>query len=138
MFDVSSFDTRTASEAGVAMEILHPKTGLPMMDAAGAKITITLMGPSSAKSIELNRQMALRRAEMAGRGITMSDADFDAERTQFLSAMTVGWTFDQMDGQAFTFTPDNAARFWADKRWVWLADRAWRSAQADGNFLAAS
>lgn len=135
MFDVSQLDTRAASEAGVAMKILHPKTGLPIMDSLGASVTITLRGPNSEVSRNKQRELQLRRTDMARRNIELDDAYFSRERYEFLSAVTMGWTFDTMDGQPFPFTPANMEKFWADERWEWVQGQAFNYAQQGGNYL---
>ncbi|MGI4796931.1 MAG: hypothetical protein ACRYG8_23345 [Janthinobacterium lividum] len=134
-FDVTQFDTRTASEAGVAMPILHPRTGSPMLGADGNPVTITLLGPSSAVYKTMSRASQLRRADMSARGVKMTDEDFEADRETMLVALTKGWNFDTMGGQPFAFSQSNARSFYADKRWEWVTVAAWRFINEDGNYL---
>ena len=138
MFDIASFDTRTASEAGLAMPILNPKTGLPFVDPDGKAVSVTLLGPNSAKSKDAKREAQLRRADFATRNVRMTEEEFDAERHAFLTAVTIGWSFDTRDGKPFPFSPDNCSALWSDKRWDWVALQAWAFAHEDGNYLPLS
>ena len=134
-FDVSQLDTRTLSEAGVPMPIKHPRTNAPILGKDGKPVTITLLGPNSAKAKAVNRELQARRADFAARGVKMEPKDFERERFDLLVALTTGWTFDQLDGKPFPFSPDNLRAFWADQRWEWLQSEAWQWCQSDGNYL---
>lgn len=135
MFDVASLDTSVKSEAGVAMPILHPRTGAPMLRADGTPVTITLLGPNCATSKAISRQLQQRRTDFAARGVKYADDDFARERFDLLVAVTRGWTFDLIDAKPFPFSVENARVFWADKRWDWLQNQAFAFTREDGNFL---
>ena len=135
MFDVSQLDTRANSEAGIAMKILHPKTGVPILDDKMQPVTVTLRVPNSEVSRNKQRELQLRRTDMARRNIDLDDAYFSRERFEFLTAVTMGWTFDTMDGQPFPFNPGNMDKFWADERWEWVQGQAFSFAQQGGNYL---
>ncbi len=137
-FDIAQLDTRTASDAGVAMPILNPRTAAPMLGADGKPVTITLLGSASSVFKTMQRASQLRRADMTARGVKMTDEEWEAERQQFLVALTKGWTFDSMAGQPFPYSPDNARTFYADKRWEWVTNAAWRFVNEDGNYLPSS
>ena len=138
MFDVASLDTRTLSEAGVAMPILNPRNQQPMLDSAGNPVTVTLLGPNSEKSKAVFRGIQTRRADFAAKGVRMTEADFDRERFDALVALTIGWTFTAIAGQPFPFSAENARILWADKRWDWLQTSAFVFCQQDGNYLPSS
>lgn len=137
MFDVKALDTRTASEAGVDMPVLHPRDRAPIIDTeTGANVTIRLRGRNSDTFRTQQRELNKRRAEFQSRGVIMTDDDFMRERVDMVCACTLGWTFSQMDGAEFPYTPDNVRRFWADRRWTWLLDNAWAFLTEEGNFLS--
>lgn len=138
MFDIAKLDTRSQSEAGVAMSIAHPRTGAPILDDAGKPVTITLQGPNSQAFKTMLRGLQLRRVEMAGRGVKMLEADFDRERFDTLVAVTVGWSFDELDGKSFPFSPENCRLFYSDSRWDWVISQAYGWCQQDGNYLPSS
>jgi hypothetical protein len=123
-FDLSSLDTRTRAIAGVDMPILHPRTGAPMMREDKAPVTIKLLGPQSDVSRAIRREISQRRIDMEGRGITYTDDDFMRDRQDILVACTVDWTIEDLDGQPFPFSPENARKLWADNRWLWLSTAA--------------
>lgn len=134
-FDIAQLDTRTRSEAGQPMELLHPRSGAPILGADKKPVTITLLGPNSEKSRAVNREMAQRRADKASRGVKMEPEDFERERFDVLTALTVGWTFDMLDGKEFPFNDENCRAFWSDGRWAWVQTQAWGFCQGEGNFL---
>ena len=138
MFDLAQFDTRTLSEKGVEMPVLNPKTGSPFLDDKFKPVTITLLGPNGEVSRVKQRELALRRADMERRSIQLDEDYFQRERHEFLTAVTIGWSFDSMGGAPFGFSAENAARLWADERWPWLQVQAWNFAQQAGNFLPLS
>lgn len=135
MFDIAQLDTRLRSENGVAMPILHPRSGAPLLDDKGAPVTITLLGPNSPALKSVVRTLQLRRAEMANRGVKMIEADYDRERFDTLMGVTIGWSFDTVDGKPFLFSTENARSFWQDGRWDWVVAQAYSYCQADGNYL---
>lgn len=135
MFDVAKLDTSVKSDAGVAMPILHPRTGVAMVRDDGTAVTITLLGPNCATSKAINRQLQERRTGFAAKGVKMADDDFMRERFDMLVAVTRGWTFDLIDAKPFPYNAENVRVFWADKRWEWLQDQAWGFCRGDGNYL---
>lgn len=137
-FDISRLDTRALSDAGVAMPILHPRSGAPMLGSDGLPVTITLLGPNCATFKKVQRELQTRRTDAAARGIKLTDQDLDRERFDMLVAVTTGWTFDTFDGKPFPFTPDNLRAFWSDKRHEWVQFQAWAWCQQDGNYLPSS
>ncbi len=138
MFDIANLDTRTRSEAGVQMPLINPRSGAPILDDAGAPVTISLLGPNSAKFKEVMRKLQLRRVDMGSRGVKMAEEDFERERFETLVAVTVGWSFDKLDAKDFAFSPENARIFWSDGRWDWVRSQAHAFCQQDGNFLPSS
>lgn len=135
-FDIASMDTRSKSEAGVAMPILHPKTLAPILNSDNKPVTITLKGRDSTAFTNAQREMNQRRADMEGRGIPYDDDSFDRDRLMLICACTVDWNFDSMDGQSFPYSEDNARKLWSDGRWKWLLIRAFDFVTQVGNFLA--
>jgi hypothetical protein len=135
MFDLASLDTRTRSEAGVPLTLVHPKTRGPVTRADGSVVTVTLLGRCSDTHRDKSRELAERTAEMASRGIRQSRDEREADDAELLVACTKGWTIDKMDGQDFPYSPENARRLWTDTRFLWLRDQAVNHVLTDGNFL---
>jgi hypothetical protein len=137
MFDISSLDTRTRSEAGVPMIVVHPKTRGPVARADGTTVFITLLGRCSDTYRDKQREIAERNAETAARGIRQSRDEREQDDVELLVSCTKSWTIDQMDGEGFPCTDANARRLWSDTRFLWLRDQAIAHIQTDGNFLPA-
>jgi hypothetical protein len=135
MFDLASLDTRTRSEAGVPMTVVHPKTRGPVSRADGTVVTITLLGRCSDTYRDKQRELNERNAEMASRGIRQGRDEREQDDIELLVACTRAWTFDQLDGVDFPCTPENARRLWGDTRFLWLRDQSISHIQTDGNFL---
>lgn len=134
-FDISKFDTRNKSEAGVEMKIFSPVTGKPFTDSDGKEITITLRGRNSRQYKDAQRVVVERRIERQARGVNSTPADLQQDDADILAACTVTWTFTEMDGQPFPPTPENATQFWHSERFPWIVDQASRFIANDGNFL---
>lgn len=134
-FDLTKLDTRAKSEAGVDMKIFHPSTLAPIMNDEGKPITITLKGRNSAAYKTAFRTVQERGRERQARGVRANEEEIRADEIEFLSAVTVGWTFTELDGQPFPFNQDNSRRLWSDERFTWILEQATRFAANDGNFL---
>jgi hypothetical protein len=135
MFDIASLDTRSRSEEGVPMTLVHPKTRGPVPRADGSTVNITLLGRCSDTYREKQRELAEKAAEKASRGIRRSREEIEQDDIELLVACTRDWSIDSMDGQPFPFSKDNARRLWGDTRFLWLRDQAVAHVQTDGNFL---
>lgn len=137
-FDISAFDTLTASQAGTPMPLLNLRTGAAYLRADGSPVTITLLGRASDVYRAQQRTLQERRADRNARGITLTPDDSAQEDGQLLAACTVAWTIDEMDGQQFPFSADNARLLWTDPRFIALRDRGVRWILDDGNFMPTS
>lgn len=115
--------------AGVMMQLLGP-SGEPIFDAEGKEVGVIIRGRNSSQGLEAMRLNGNRRLEQARRtgSSTVTVEAGESELTEVLVACTVGWTFDQLNGEPFPYSPENARRFWSDDRF-----RRWRS-QADDFF----
>jgi hypothetical protein len=135
-FDLTQLDTRTKSAAGVPMTIINPKTGGPVLDSDGNPVTITLRGRNSQEHKNVFRVIQDRRLDRAARGVRLTEDEQRQEEAEFLTALTVDWTFTELDGQPFPPTAENFRKFWIDERFTWILEQATRFAANDGNFLA--
>lgn len=135
MFDLAKLDTLTASEAGVAMQVIHPKTKEPVKGADGEVITITLLGRASDAAQAAVRRARDRANERLQQGRRSTPEDAERDMIDLLVSCTKAWTFDSLDGQPFPCTPGNAELLWRDPRFRWLREQALIFIQDDGNFL---
>jgi hypothetical protein len=136
-FDIARFDTRTRAEAGAEMVILRPAPPYaPFLDDDKKPLSLSLKGRNSTAYKAIQRELQMRNADRSARDITRTDEDEQRDRFDVLVAVTAGWSFDQMDGQPFAFSPENVRKLWADNRWDWLQTQALNFVNAEGNFLA--
>lgn len=135
-FDIAQLDTRTRAISGVDMPIVHPRSGAPILRSDGSPVTIRFLGPASDARKAISKEVTKRRLDMEARGIQYSDDDWTRDSQEILSNVTIGWTIEMFDGQAFPYSPDNARRLWADQRWLWLRQTAMTFINQEANFLA--
>lgn len=115
-FDLNDIDTKKLSEAGVALQIKR-LDGTPLVNAAGESVTITLLGPDSAKYRALTRESIKKRLDRRVQGaadVTMDDLDqIERETIEILVVCTVGWTGVRTpEGETIACTQDNARRLY--------------------------
>jgi hypothetical protein len=135
-FDLIKLDAKTLSMTGKPMKIFHPRSAQPIVDDAGQEVTITLKGKYSDEYKAAMRVVSDRARDRAARGVQITPEENKREEVDILTAVTVGWTFDQLGGVPFPFTPENARVLWSDERFAWVFEQATRFAANDGNFLA--
>ena len=136
MLDFASLDTCKLAEAGVPMQIRHPKTGTLVLRSDGEPTTITLMGRGSQTYEDVQRRIQDRRVERQAQGIRLTPDDLKAEDTDILIACTKDWNIEEMDGAPFPCTPQHIAKFWSDRRFPWLREVAINFITQHANFLA--
>lgn len=136
MFDLATLDTKTRSDQGVDMPIIHPGSKQPLRDDEGQPITIRLLGRTADRYRQQTRDIQEQRARRAAGGVKTTLEDIERENIDTLTACTVGWQGLSLDGQVFPYTVDNARRLWSDGRFIWLRDQAMNFIAEDGNFLA--
>lgn len=134
----------TRTEEGAPFLIRHPRTGLLIYNEKKQPLSITFLGQHSDRFRDIMRGIQLRRAEFRNNALTLNpgnpeplpQATIDAENTELLAGCTVNWTIETMFGEPFPFSPENAQRLYADRRFFWVRDPALSFIQSDGNFLA--
>lgn len=144
-FDFASV-ALTRTDTGSPMPIRHPATGLPMLDEHKKPVTISFLGQYSDIFRETMRAIQVNRAEFHNEAraanplkpAPLPQDKIDEENVTILTSCVVGWTIPSLDGQPFPFTPENAARLFTDRRFIWLRDPALAFIQGDGNFLSDS
>lgn len=106
-FDIGQFDSVTASDAGVDMQLIHPVTG-PVFDKDKKKVTIKLGGTDSPRIKALVRaRMKERRDETEAVPVTPEKAE--AWAIDDLLDFTLGWSDNwEYQGKPLPFSRDNA------------------------------
>lgn len=138
MFDVSDFDTVSASEKGAVMVVRHPADGVPLTDASGAEVTLVLAGQDSERCRSARRAAANRRLkdQVAGLRSQVTREEIENDNLEVLVACTLGWSGMVEAGVALTFSADNARKVY--KRLPWLAEQAEAFIQDRAVFLKPS
>lgn len=137
MFDIAAMDIATGSDAGAPMELIDPVRKTVLKDEKGDKVTITLLGINSQVARDTNRRLANATLDKQARGISVGNRieEAEEEQTEVLTACTVGWSFTELDGKPFPFTPENARKFWADRRFKHIRDQATGFIRDTANFM---
>jgi hypothetical protein len=125
------------SEEGSPMTIIHPRDRKAQLLADGkTPMTITLLGRESEPFRRALRQIQLNRAELQQDRRAMGEEDLYGEDTDTLVACTIDWNIPKYEGQKpFPCTAVNIRKFWADRRFRWLRERALAFIIDDANFL---
>jgi hypothetical protein len=100
-------DTITLSEKGVALPILRPDTGQPLINDLGQAVTITVYGPDS--KIYAKSEREAQKARVAA-SMRAEEVDDESMRVDLLARVTKSWTgiADKKGGQV-NCTPEVAA-----------------------------
>jgi|SRR5580700_7940285 hypothetical protein len=136
-FDLGS-QRATLMDAGAPMQLTGPSGNL-LYDEDNKPVTITLRARNSRAGLMADRAAGNRRLETArkqGKFETTVEGN-EAEGTETLVGLTMGWTFKVLDGKPFPYTPENARAFWSDDRNVrWRRD-ALEFIASEANFMNA-
>jgi hypothetical protein len=132
MFDILAIDTKTPSEKGSFMPMLHPVSGEKLRDSDGKEVGVFLRGRFSDAFAAARKENLDRRVELAAAGKKHSEDD---EIAHLVAACTTGWTWTELDEAPFKYSPENAQKFWADPRFKLHADLALQFIVDLGNFM---
>lgn len=135
MFDVAKLDAATGADKGSLLTVTHPGTKQPALDDDGKPITLRLFGGYSRQAEEARSVNAEKRADLMLAGIKVPREVQEGWNADFLAACTGDWSFDQLDGQPFPYSPDNAKRLWRDRRFGALAEQALTFIAQPANFM---
>jgi hypothetical protein len=117
MFDLSTLDTRGASERGAVLTLKHPVTGDELRTKNGESVTITLLGIDSEKSEALQREVqrkALKRAGFKKR----TPEQIENEGLNLLAGLTVAWTNVGRGDEELPCTTENAKAIYKEFPWI--------------------
>lgn len=110
-FDIGGFDSRTLSEAGIDMQLVHPVTGPVFDDSVPPKpVTIKLGGPDSPRIKALLRaRFKERQADATAKGETLTIEKAEEFAVEDLLDFTLGWSDNwEHQGKPLPFSRDNA------------------------------
>lgn len=150
MLDLSQLDTSKSADAGVAVEILHPVTRVPL----GVRILVFGTDSEIYRSHLRRRQNRTMERAKRGRGQAVTAEELENESTDLLVACTKGWEADVVEGDgeektvttvaAIPFgaegllpcTPENVRRIYAHPGFRWLREQVDAEIGDRANFLA--
>lgn len=145
-FDLSSVGL--AVETGRPMILRHPATGAVLRNQDGSPVSILLLGQYSEtfrvkmRAIQLNRpnvrEQLKREIPNFGDNDPLPVQAVEDEDTELVCACTCGWTIEQLDGQRFEFSPENARKLWWDPRFAHYRAAALGFIMGDRNFFGGS
>lgn len=143
-FDMASL-ALVPMEEGKPMVLRSPTTGKPLLNSAGVEVSITLLSQHSEMFRVAMRNVQMSRVPYRAQ-LKKEQPDYpddapmplerlDEEDVDLLTAVTRGWTIDQMDGQPFPFTHQNVRKLWSDPRFVHYRQYAMSFITVDRNFF---
>jgi hypothetical protein len=119
--------------------LLHPITQQPIRDTEGKEAYIDHYSADSEIARKHQRAVQRRRLAMRGR-LKITPEELEAEATEVLAALTVGWYLVDFKGQAINteFTHEHARELYSDPTITWLREQIDESAADRGNFSQGS
>lgn len=119
---LAELSTKTTAETGVPIEIIHPKTNLPL------GITIVVCGSDSETFKKMQRKQLNRRMERSarnrGRQLQLTAEELEAESLDLLVACTKSWNekgrpeLEFNPGELLPCTPENVRRLYEELPWL--------------------
>lgn len=130
-------NTQEKAEKGIEIEILHPKTNVPL------GIFITVLGTDSETYRQISRKNQNRRLESVRRGrpSTQSAEEIELEAINTMAACTVSWRTGDVPKlelepkKMFECNFENAKKLYSDPGFTWLRDQVNQEGGDRANFL---
>lgn len=90
--DLAQFDTVAAAETGAFMQLLHPSTGIGLVDGEQKPIGITFAGADSERARKYTRRMQNRRLAMSSqRRGKITAEEIEDEGLGLIAACAISW-----------------------------------------------
>jgi hypothetical protein len=140
-FDLDDMDTTTLSESGVAFQIMRlDRPSEPLRNRDGSAVTVTVLGPDSAK-YRHHQNIALRKriedAAASGTGIANVDSEESlSQAINLMAAITTDWTFKNAANQPIPCTHEAAVALYT--QFPSIRDQIDQKVSRRSNFLRAS
>lgn len=126
MLDLKDLNVSAAASRGAFIELEHPVTGEPLMDADGKPYGIEGLGEDSAEVRKIDRKHADKRAEKMRKGnidAALKQDALEQDRIERLTVATKSWYLPPLNGETLPFTPANARRVYGGEDLAWIADQ---------------
>ena len=118
--------------------LYHPATGQPLLNGDGSEMTVTIYGPYSAHYKKIEREQQNRRfarAQRAGRMVTMTAEQLEAEQFEMLVKNIAAWNITLGEAPE-PFSVETARE--ALTEFPWVRDQVMTAFGDTGAFLAPS
>lgn len=136
--DLSTLDTRAASDAGAALHLRHPVTDLPLYDEETKEpVTITLLGRDSAEWRQAEKAQAARRIERlqrTGRSVSTAEEQ-EAEAVEMYALATKTWQHIVVRGEKWEPSRAAARRLYSEPGLRWIREQVDAFIYARAHFL---
>ena len=136
-FDLGKIAPETLTDVGVQMTLRDVRSG-DTITQDGVPVTITLLGSDSDEVMRIRRAQINKRLETmtrSGKAPTISIEEQEADSTERLVAATTDWSFTELDGKPFGFSPDNARTLYTSKRFSFIRAQAIEFMEEVSNFF---
>jgi nucleoside 2-deoxyribosyltransferase len=140
-FDLDDMDTTTLSERGVAFQIMRlDRPSEPLRNRDGSAVTITVLGPDSAK-YRHHQSLAVRKrveeAAASGSGILTQDSDESlTQAITLMASITTEWTFKNAANEPIPCTHEAAVALYT--QFPAIRDQIDQKVSRRSNFLRVS
>ncbi len=125
----------SSADVGEWMDVVNPRTGVPIPHEDGVAMGINLKGGDSEdyqKRLKRQQTDTIRTAGKIGR-IAKTGDQLDEENLDLLVDAVVDWRGFEEDGEAIPCTPANVRRVFKEHKWI--RDQAWEFVNDRSNFL---
>lgn len=142
---LASLNTAKAANEGRILTLLHPDDRVPLLDAKGKPLTITLLGRDSDAFIRAENAARNRTVEGVTSGAKFSAAAADVQACETLARCTVdwsgipkGWIDGSDDETPIKHSSENAVALYGNPGVSWLREQVDKFIANRANFLKAS
>lgn len=127
-----------AVERPARIELLHPVTGLPLVNAEKQPAYVDVYHADSEVARRHERAAAQRRLDQGGAALTAVGAE--GAMLDYLVALTAGWRLLDLNGNPLDveFSPEAARELYASPATAWVREQVDRGAARRANFAPAS
>lgn len=123
--DLAAFDTKSAAERGIKVELESPFTNLPFVDDEGKPYFIRILGSDADKVREKSRKQLDKYIELIRKNQNPGDSlAGEADNIDKLAIATIEWHLPPLDGQPMPTASVSAARkLYSDPRFPWIVEQ---------------
>lgn len=140
---LAQLNISTAANRGATLTILHPDDRVPLKQADGSPVTITVLGKDSDEFVRAERKARQQTREAMMRRQKYSAADEDRQGDAALAACTTGWSGipaawlepGATDEAAAPFSIENAQKLYGNPGVRWLREQVDEFVGDRANFL---